>query len=92
MSVAKTAKRGAKGWIGVKAVKGAGKGASKVVRRRTRRPLDHRARRQDRGRRRPHRRAGIVLAKIDRRKAAGRAKGAVQGAARPSPAGATTTT
>ena len=38
MRVAKTAKRGAKGWVGVKAVKGAGKGASKAVRRRRRGP------------------------------------------------------
>ena len=81
MSVAKTAKRGAKGWIGVKAVKGAGKGASKAVRRRQRGPSTAE---------RVGKIAGavglagalvFVLAKIDRRKAAGRAKGAVQGAA-----------
>jgi osmotically-inducible protein OsmY len=78
MRLAKTAKRGAKGWVGVKAVKGAGKGATKAVRRRRRGPsAAERAGRIAAG-------LGVagalafVLAKIDRRKAAGRAKGAVQ--------------
>jgi len=81
MKVAKTAKRGAKGWAGYKAAKGATKGASKAVRRKRRGPST---------RERVAKLAGAVgitagvaflLSKIDRRKAAGRAKGAVQGAA-----------
>jgi osmotically-inducible protein OsmY len=80
MGLAQTAKRGAKGWAGVKVVKGAGKGTSKVVRRKLRRgpsPAERAARIAAA--------VGLagavafVLAKIDRRKALGRAKGAVQG-------------
>jgi hypothetical protein len=79
MRLANTAKRGAKGWAGVKVAKGAGKGASKAIRRKARRgpsPAE-----------RYGRIAGalgiagaiaFVLAKLDRRKVAGRAKGAVQ--------------
>jgi hypothetical protein len=76
MRLANTAKRGAKGWAGVKVAKG----ASKAVRRKARRGPS------------PAERYGkiagavgiagafaFVLSKIDRRKAAGRAKGAVQG-------------
>src|SRR5829696_21642 len=78
MKVARTAKKSAKGWAGYKATKGATKGASKAVKRK--------------GRGGPSTRerigkiaaavgitaaVGIVLAKIDRRKAAGKAKGAV---------------
>ena len=81
MKLSKTAKRGAKGWVGVKAAKGASKGASKALRRRRRGPSTA----EQVGKIA----AGLgiagalafVLAKIDRRKAAGRAKGAVQGAA-----------
>ena len=75
MRLANTAKRGVNGWAGVKVVKGAGK----AVRRKTRRGPS------------PAERYGkiagavglagavaFVLSKIDRRKAAGRAKGAVQ--------------
>ncbi|HYH91458.1 MAG TPA: BON domain-containing protein [Solirubrobacteraceae bacterium] len=77
MKVAKTAKRGAKGWAGYKAAKGATKGASKAVRRKRRGPST---------RERVAKLAGAVgitagvaflLSKIDRRKAVGRAKGAV---------------
>jgi osmotically-inducible protein OsmY len=79
MQLTKTAKRGAKGWAGVKVAKGAGKGASKAVRRKTRRGPS------------TAERIGkiaaavglagalaFLLAKVDRRKVAGRAKGAVQ--------------
>jgi BON domain len=77
MKVAKTAERGAKGWAGYKAAKGATKGASKAVRRKRGGPST---------KERVARIAGAVgitavvaflLSKIDRRKAAGRAKGAV---------------
>jgi len=75
MQLAKTAKRGAKDWAGVKVAKG----ASKAVRRK--------ARRGPSTAERIGRTAGavglagalaLVLAKIDRRKVAGRAQGAVQ--------------
>ncbi len=80
MALAKTAKHGAKGWAGVKVAQGAGKSASKAVRRRVSRgpSTAQRVGRIAAG-------VGIaaavalVLAKIDRRKVAGRAKGAVQG-------------
>ena len=77
MKVAKTAKRGAKGWAGYKAAKGATRGASKAVRRKRRGPST---------KERVAKLAGAVgitaavaflLSKIDRRKAVGRAKGAV---------------
>ena len=79
MQLTNTANRGAKGWAGVKVVKGAGKGASKAVRRKVSRGPSTAER--------AGRIAGavgvagaiaFVLAKIDRRKVAGRAKGAVQ--------------
>ena len=78
MKVAKTAKKSAKGWAGFKFAKGAGK------------TVKRKARRGPSTRERVAKIAGavgitaaiaIVLAKIDRRKAAGRAKGAVVGAA-----------
>ena len=81
MRVAKTAKRGAKGWIGVKAVKGAGKGASKAVRRKRRGPSTAERAGKVAGALGLAGALAFLLAKIDRRKAAGRAKGAVQGAA-----------
>ena len=74
----KTAKRGAKGWAGYKAAKGATKGASKAVRRKRPRAVD-----QASGSRRSPApsasppRSAFLLSKIDRRKAAGKAKGAV---------------
>ena len=77
MKVAKTAKRGVKGWAGYKAAKGATKGVSKVVRRKRRGPST---------RERVAKIAGgigivaavaFLLSKVDRRKVAGRAKGAV---------------
>ena len=80
MNLTRTAKRGAKGWAGLKVAKGAGKGASKAVR--------HKARRGPSTAQRVGRiAAGVgiggaiafLLAKLDRRKVAGRAKGAVQG-------------
>lgn len=76
MRLAKTAKRGAKGWAGVKVAKG----ASKAVRRKARRGPSTTERIG-----RIAAAVGVagavafVLAKIDRRKVAGRAKGAVQG-------------
>jgi hypothetical protein len=80
MRLANTAKRGAKGWAGVKVAKGAGKGASKAVRRKVRRGPSTTER--------IARIAGVVgiagavafvVSKVDRRKAAGRAKGAIKG-------------
>jgi hypothetical protein len=79
MGLAQTAKRGAKSWASVKVAKGAGKGASKAVRRKLRRGPST-AERVGRiaaaigvaGA------AAFVLVKIDRRKVAGRAKGAIQ--------------
>jgi len=77
MKVAKTAKRGAKGWAGYKAAKGATKGASKAVRRKQSGPST---------KERVAKLAGAVgitaavaflLSKIDRRKAVGKAKRAV---------------
>ena len=82
MKVANKAKKGAKGWAGYKAAKGATKGAGKVVKRKARRGPSTRERVAKIGAA-----VGItaavafVLSKIDRRKAAGKAKGAAQGAA-----------
>lgn len=80
MNLTRTAKRGAKGWAGVKVAKGAGRGASKAVRRKARRGPST-AERAGR-----FAAAGVaigavafVLSKLDRRKVAGRAKGAVKG-------------
>ena len=82
MKLAKTAKRGAKGWVGVKATKSATKGASRAVRRKARRgPSTRQKVGRIAGALGITAAIGVVLAKIDRRKAAGRAKGAVQGAA-----------
>jgi hypothetical protein len=79
MGLAQTAKRGAKSWAGVKVAKGAGKGASKAVRRKLRRGPSTAERVG-----RIAAAIGVsgalafVLVKIDRRKVAGRAKGAIQ--------------
>ena len=82
MKVARTAKQGAKGWAGYKAARGATKGASKAVRRKARRGPSTRERiAKIAGAVGITAAIGIVLAKIDRRKAAGKAKGAVAGAA-----------
>ena len=81
MRLAKTAQRGAKGWFGVKAVKGASKAASKAVRRRRRGPSTAERAGKIAGGVGIGAALAFVLAKIDRRKAAGRAKGAVQGVA-----------
>ena len=75
MRLANTAKRGAKGWVGVKAVKGASKG----VRRRRRGPSTAERVGKIAGGLGIAAAVAFVLAKIDRRKVAGRAKGAVQG-------------
>jgi osmotically-inducible protein OsmY len=81
MKVSKTAKQGAKGWAGYKASKGATKSGSKLVKRKARGPST---------RERVGKIAGAVgitaavaflLSKIDRRKAAGKAKSTAQGAA-----------
>lgn len=77
MRLAKTAKRGAKGWAGVKAVKG----ASKVARRRRRGPSTAERVGKIAGAVGLAGALAFVLAKVDRRKAAGRAKGAAQSAA-----------
>ena len=82
MTVAKTAKKSAKGWAAYKVAKGATKGVGKAVKRKARRGPSKRER--------AAKIAGavgiaaavaFVLAKIDRRKAAGKAKGAVHTAA-----------
>jgi len=82
MSVTKTAKKSAKGWAAYKVGKRATKGAGKAVKRK--------ARRGPSTKQRVAKIAGavgitaavaFVLAKIDRRKAAGKAKGAVHTAA-----------
>ena len=78
MKVSRTAKKGAKGWAGYKAARGASKGAGKAVKRKARGGPSTRERVAKIGTA-----VGItaavafVLAKIDRRKAAGKAKGAV---------------
>ena len=78
MKVAKTAKKGAKGWAGYKAAKGATKGAGKVVKRKARRGPSTRERvAKIAGALGIAAAIGIVLAKLDRRKAVGKAKGAV---------------
>ena len=78
MKVTKTAKKGATGWAGYKAAKGATKGAGKAAKRK--------ARRGPSTKERVAKIAGAVgitaavaflLSKVDRRKAAGKAKGAV---------------
>jgi osmotically-inducible protein OsmY len=72
MKVAKTAKKSAKGWAGYKVAKGAGKSASKAVKRKARRGPSTRAVGITAA-------IGIVLAKLDRRKALGKVKGAASG-------------
>ena len=78
MKIAKTAKKGAKGWAGYKAARGVTKGAGKAGKRKARRGPSTRERVVKIGAA-----VGItaavafVLAKVDRRKAAGKAKGAV---------------
>jgi len=78
MKVSRTAKKGAKGWAGYKAAKGAKKGAGKLVKRK--------ARSGPSTKERIAKIAGAVgvtaavaflLSKVDRRKVAGKAKGAV---------------
>jgi osmotically-inducible protein OsmY len=80
MKVAKTAKKSAKGWAGYKAAQDAGKRAGKAVKRKTRRGPSTRER--------VAKIAaavgitaviGIVLAKLDRRKAIGKVKAAASG-------------
>jgi osmotically-inducible protein OsmY len=78
MKVAKTAKKSAKGWAAYKTAKGATKGARRAVRRKARRGPSTRERvAKIAGAVGITAAVGIVLAKIDRRKAAGKAKGAV---------------
>ena len=82
MQLARTAKKGAKGWAAFKVGKGAAKSAGKVVKRKSRRGPSTRERVAKIGGA-----VGItaavafLLSKLDRRKAAGKAKGAVAGAA-----------
>jgi osmotically-inducible protein OsmY len=79
MGLSKTTKRGAKGWAGVKVAKGAGKGASKAVRRKLRRgPSTAQRVARVAGALSLAGALAFVLSKIDRSKVAGRAKGAVQ--------------
>ena len=78
MKVAKTAKKSAKGWAVYKVGKGATKGARKAVERKARRGPSTKERVAKIGAAVGITAAvGLVLAKIDRRKALGKAKGAV---------------
>ena len=78
MKVAKTAKKGAKGWAVYKTGKGVTKGAGKVVKRKARRGPSTRERvAKIAGAVGITAAVGILLAKVNRRKAAGKAKGAV---------------
>jgi osmotically-inducible protein OsmY len=78
MKAAKTAKKSAKGWAGYKVAKGAGK----TVRRKARRGPSTRERvAKIAGAIGVTAAIGIVLAKLDRRKAVGKVKGAAAGVA-----------
>jgi osmotically-inducible protein OsmY len=78
MKVAKTAKKSAKGWAAYKTAKGATKGARRAVKRKARRgPSTREKFAKIAGAVGITAAIGIVIAKIDRRKAAGKAKGAV---------------
>jgi osmotically-inducible protein OsmY len=78
MKVAKTAKKGAKGWAVYKTGKGVTKGAGKVVKRKARRGPSTRERvAKIAGAVGITAAVGILLAKVNRRKAAGKAKSAV---------------
>jgi osmotically-inducible protein OsmY len=77
MKLTKTATKSAKGWAGYKAAKGATKGAGKAVKRKARRgPSTKERAARIAGAVGITAAIGIVLAKIDRRKAAGKLKGA----------------
>ena len=77
MKAAKTAKKTAKGWAVYKTGKGAAKGAGKVAKRKARRGPSTRERVAKIAAAVGITAAvGIVIAKIDRRKAAGKVKGA----------------
>ena len=78
MSVTKTAKKSAKGWAGYKVAKGAGKAVKRKARRG---PSTKQRVARIAGAVGITAAVGLVLAKIDRRKAAGKAKGAVHSAA-----------
>jgi hypothetical protein len=77
MKVAKPAKRGAKGWAGYKAAKGAKKGAAKVVRRKQRGPSTKERVGKIAGAIGIGAAVAFLLSKLDRQKAAGKVKGAV---------------
>jgi osmotically-inducible protein OsmY len=80
MKVAKTAKKGAKGWAGFKASRGATKGASRLVKRKAQRgPSTTERFGKIAGAVGITAAVAFVLAKIDRRKAVGKAKSAVSG-------------
>jgi osmotically-inducible protein OsmY len=80
MKVAKTAKKSATGWAGYKAVQSAGKRASKAVKRKARRGPSTRERVAKIAAAIGITAAiGIVLAKLDRRKALGKVKAAASG-------------
>jgi osmotically-inducible protein OsmY len=82
MSVTKTAKNSAKGWAAYKVGKRATKGAGKAVKRKARRgPSTKQRVAKIAGAVGITATVGFVLAKIDRRKAVGKAKGAVHSAA-----------
>src|SRR4051795_10481158 len=77
MKVAKTAKKSAKGWAGYKVARGAGKSAGKAVKRKARGGPSTRQRvAKIAGAVGITAAVGIVLAKLDRRKAVGKVKGA----------------
>lgn len=80
MRVAKTAEKGVKGWAGYKAAQSAGKRAGKAVKRKTRRGASARERMAKiAGAVGIAAAIGIVLAKLDRRKAIGKLKAAAAG-------------
>jgi osmotically-inducible protein OsmY len=80
MKVAKTAKKSVKGWAGYKAAQGAGKRAGKAVKRKARRGPSTRERVAKIAAAVGITAAiGIVLAKLDRRKAVGKVKAAASG-------------
>jgi osmotically-inducible protein OsmY len=81
MRLTKPAKRAAKGWVKVKAVKSVGKAATRAARRRRRGPSTAQKAGRIAGGVGIAGALAFVLAKIDRRKTVGRAKGAVQSAA-----------
>lgn len=76
MKAARTAKRGVKGWAGYKAARGVTKGAATAVRRKRRGPSTKERVAKVAGGLGIAAAIAFLLSKVDRRKVAGRAKGA----------------